>query len=142
MIIDIIKNPVVIGLLFGTLAYFYMEWSNERRYKKDPNYKKTVGVLTPLVIGIISALIAYGIMDEDIQNMQAAQTIPVVSDAHGGLSGIHGGLSKIELDGISKSYKLSKIDVSSAIDSPKSYTLVSKGLNIPNNVNLPDVYIE
>ena len=37
---DIIKNPVIIGLTFGVLTYVYMVWVENEKMKKNKKNKK------------------------------------------------------------------------------------------------------
>ena len=49
-----LKNPIILGILTGVLIYAFLYWQEERKYKKDQNYKKNVNFLIP---GITAALV-------------------------------------------------------------------------------------
>jgi len=71
---EIVKNPIIIGLLAGTVTYMYMNWSIENSdYEKDEYdivldesgkkqkvYKKPeVNLLIPLLVALIGWFITY-----------------------------------------------------------------------------------
>lgn len=126
--IDIFKNPIIIGLLAGTLTYLYMWWSNEDKYKKNPEMKRTTGIITPLVVTVISWILAYGYYEMSGNNIGTALPIHEVNS--------------INL-GDTKMYKFGRDNAPAvASESAKEFHLIGKGLNIPNNLKLPDVFIE
>lgn len=67
---DIIKNPVFIGIVFGGLSYLYLRWKNNNDTvagsgsgSGSKNRKpKDVNLLIPLVITIITWFLVYGYM--------------------------------------------------------------------------------
>ncbi len=67
--IDIIKNPVIIGLLIGIIVYLYLKWENETEYeqtnKKNKKMKKPkeVNLLIPLCVGVACWFIAHNYFD-------------------------------------------------------------------------------
>lgn len=134
--IDIIKNPMFIAIVIGTLTYIYMLWNNnyENSKIKNKNKRKNVNILIPAVVTIVVWAIVYGyysIMEDTI-----SQNIPLAQLNN----------DNIEIPRLTnKTFKL--IDDKNNIndlssESAKSYQLVGKGLNIPNNLKLPEVFIE
>ena len=56
---DIIKNPIVIAVLLGTLTYGYMYWEEQQRKKKNPKISdKAINLITPIVVAVISWFLA------------------------------------------------------------------------------------
>jgi hypothetical protein len=129
--LDLIKNPIIIALFAGVATYLYMAWVNDQKYKKNPKAKKVIGVFTPLVVTVIVWLLAYGYFLNSKCDDCEVGSENVNVQPH-----------------ISQNYKLVNANagtnavINSSSDSPKSYHLMNKGLNIPNNLNLPDVFIE
>ena len=122
MIIDICNNPVIIALLMGILTYLYVWWSDDQQSKKDPDVKRTNAVVAPLVVTIITLILAYG-YNEMSGNNKIVES-PLV--------GINADVRKLSKE----------IPAVLSSDSAKEFHLISKGLNIPNNLKLPDVFIE
>ncbi len=113
--IDILKNPVVIGILAGTLTYSYLWWHNETKYKKDIKERKTTGILMPAIVGLVVWALYHVYLD---------------------LTG-----ELILEDGVNASnYNITK-DVPS-INEAVDFRMIEKGLTLPNNLVLPDVFIE
>jgi hypothetical protein len=127
MITNIIKNPVIIGLVAAILTYVYLLWRNKRKIKKNPRVKKNMSLLPPLLVGVIVWFIAYGYFEQPQSNIGNKRLeTPVQLEGH--------------------KYRLSnEFSVDSAIsESSKSYHLIGKGLTVPNGLNgieLPDVFI-
>ena len=121
---DIVKNPVILGLVAGVLTYMYMTWNkkddkkDKKKGKKDKN-NQYVGLIIPAVVAVITWFIAYGYFEYSKTN---------VSD---------NASSGVQLPNI-PGYKLVK-DVSSS-DQIRSFSLINKGVKIPSK--LPDVFIE
>ena len=46
---DIVRNPIVLGILSGTIVYLYMYWQEEQKEKKNEN-RKPVSILIPGVV--------------------------------------------------------------------------------------------
>lgn len=130
--LDIIKNPVFIALVFGSLTYLYMWYVNDKKSKKNPKNKtkKRVNILIPVVITIVVWFLAFCYFDSQTHISETSntnQTMPI----------------NVDNINVHNKYKLindaAKIE---SFDSPKSYQLIGKGLTIPNNVSVPDVFIE
>lgn len=59
-ILDVIKNPAIIGIVAGVITYIYLTWRNNVDNKKRPADKqKEVNLLIPLVVLIIVWFVAY-----------------------------------------------------------------------------------
>jgi hypothetical protein len=128
---DIVKNPVILGLVAGVLTYLYMKWNKNEEQKegkkgkgkKNKNKDKDeeseyTSLIIPAVVAAIIWFMAYGYFEyskpsSDVASVQ--QTLPNIPG-----------------------YKLVK-DASSS-DQVRSFSLINKGVKIPNT--LPDVFIE
>ena len=103
---DVVKNPVIIGVLVAAITYLYLWWQN----KNDKN-KKPINLFIPAGTAIGAAILSYTYF-----NMQPVSDIPT--------------------------NKLPKIMSKLSSESPVAYHLVSRGVSIPNNINIPDVFVE
>ncbi|AYV78257.1 MAG: hypothetical protein Edafosvirus8_7 [Edafosvirus sp.] len=121
---DLIKNPIVIGLLMATATYIYMSWDYGKQNEKNPKApKKEVGLLIPILVGIIGWFLAYGYFD----------TSPLPSTT------IEQNKSLVILDKPSRLSKDDNFTLSSDLGK-KSYHLIGKSIKLPNNI--PDVFLE
>ena len=57
---DLLKNPLIIGLVLGVVTYLYLMWTNN---KKD-NKKKKPGLITPIIVAVLACIIASIYFDE------------------------------------------------------------------------------
>jgi hypothetical protein len=132
---DIIKNPVIIGLLAGVLTYAYLTWSLEEKNKKKQKKgqkKEEINLIIPLVVSVIIWFIAYAYFEysperntvannflERGQPIRMAMPLPLAPQA---------------------GYKFVGDAVSDSSD-PKSFSLLANGgVTIPTK--LPDVLLE
>lgn len=123
MYMDIIRNPIFLGVLAGAVTYLYLMWSND---KKDPKSKKNISLFTPIVVAIIVTILAYGYFNyvsHDVGTVIPGQT----------------GVKPLDITAPMNTYHFAN-EVSS--ESPASFHLISRGINLPNNLNVPDVFIE
>lgn len=113
--IEIIKNPVIIGLTIGIIVYLYLKWE-QSKHPEEKDKRKDSLLLLPLGIGIASWFIAHNYYEnydftniEDITN----EIITVVS-------------TPINNENIQMS----------------SYHVLKKGVSIPNKFEIPDIMID
>ena len=132
MFLDILKNPIVVALLAGTLTYLYLWWTNEQKYKQEPEAKKKIGMLAPLMVTIITWAILYGYMEMSSTTMLDNDVS--VSEPNINIPNIKGG-NKVPITG-----GKNIIDISSAANN--NIRLINKGLTVPENIELPGVFIE
>jgi len=117
--IDIFSNPVIIGLLVGILTYMYLWWKNEEAYKKYPKNNRKTSILIPIATTVVTFILAYG------YNYNLEQQLSGGGSANIGSNQVEHNLGGNLSDNLNESFHL-----------------VSKGVNIPNNLKLPDVFIE
>lgn len=135
--LDIIKNPVIIGMTVGILTYLYMTWENDKKYKKNPKLKKPVNLLIPGVTAIIAWFIAYNYSNQSspTESTNLSQLPPSLPNSGFKLIGDN-------MQPSTMSIKPPKSSLSLSDDSTRSYQLIGKGVNVPNNLKLPDEFIE
>jgi len=47
---DIVRNPIVLGILSGTIVYLYMYWQENQKEKNGKYIKQPVSILIPGVV--------------------------------------------------------------------------------------------
>ena len=143
MIFEIFKNPIVLGILAGTVAYLYLLWNNEKKYKnaKDKNEKnkKDINLMVPLIIAVIVCIMSYAYFYSS--DVEKKDTIDLTETLN-----LKSGMGME--DKVGTRYKFSDGNIHASVNklafSPESATefhLMSKGLNIPNKA-VPDVFME
>jgi hypothetical protein len=140
---DIIKNPVIIGLFAGTLTYIYMTYNikNETDEDNKKNKKKknivNINLLIPLVVAVIFWFITYAYFENKPTNL----SLPINADTNTTFVTNGPIKHKLPLPIIpTKSYTFTK-DVADSISSDvKSFSLLTNGVNVPKN--LPDIMID
>jgi hypothetical protein len=71
---DIVRNPVVIGLFVGTMTYAYLSHSAKDKNKNDKNYKKQkINLMIPLVMALIGWFIAYAYFENKTRKIRRRQ---------------------------------------------------------------------
>ena len=148
MYIEIIKNPIFLGILSGLVTYLYLLWDqnqkNLRRSKQGKNKRftqKNINLLIPVVVSLVVCILSYSYfymsnnisipidLEQNIkcnmQNLNAQQlinSVPVLEkQSH-------------------STHVIPQFNISN--DSP-SFNLISKELNIPTKaLKMPNVWIE
>jgi hypothetical protein len=128
---DIIKNPIIIGLTMGTLTYGYLLYTIPEKKKGKKKEKESVNLMIPLVMFIISWFIAYAYFEYNNESQPDKLQLSV-------LPNIDNGLLPIPLP-VSPKYGFVK-DVLSETSDPQPYSLIATGITIPTN--LPDVLLD
>ena len=137
-VMDIIKNPVVIGLLAGLITYMYMRWKNDSdKDNKDKKKKKDINLLIPFSVFIVFWFISYAIYfsnEEESEKPEAVIAQAVIEQT--------GAPNKINLtknNDINIKIKPTKVNTSETSD-PVSFNMVSNGVHIPTS--LPNILFE
>ena len=116
---DIIKNPVIIGILFGVVSYAYLVWQNKKKNKnKNKDKKKKINLLIPVLISFIGWFIAYSYFNYDNDTNKNTIPLPILPQ---------------------KSYKFTGNVNPESVDF-HSVNYVSNGINIPTK--LPEVLLQ
>lgn len=129
---DILKNPIVIGMLAGVITYMYLSWEKKHNKKNKHKKDKEINLLIPLVVAMIGWFIAYAYLQQSGENkLTDAEVLPMV---------INGGKS-LPLPFVqAPSYTFTKDVLSQSSISPKSFSLLTGGVAVPSK--LPDVMID
>ena len=128
---DILKNPIIISVIVGTLTYYYLVWNKS---KKDEENKKPVGLFTPLVVTIITWLIVFGLQQYGLEALQPEEKI-----SYGGGNDIFNTVDTV-----------SSLNPQNLSDSVNSFQLIGTSIGLPNKLevpslssgNMPDVFID
>lgn len=131
---DLLKNPIIIGIIAGVLTYGYMYWEADRKHKQNPKVKRrSVGFITPAVISVIVWFLASSYFDNSGSPSEAPKQsgTTIQTQPQNNLLG----QPKSSLIS-NNSYKL--VDSDGSFGS-ESYQLIGK-----NNIKLPptDVFID
>ena len=121
----IIKNPVLIAVVAGVLAYSYMAWKRKEQLKKSKKARnskklKYVDIILPGIVAVIVWFLAYGYLHYNIESVNG-QELNLLNQAE-----------RVP------TYRL----VNDVSVTPTSFTLLNPvgGITCPSK--LPDVFIE
>ncbi len=68
--LDVFKNPIILGLLASLITYAYMYWEANRKYEKNPKIKREqISILIPSIVGIIVWFVASGYFNNNNGNL-------------------------------------------------------------------------
>ncbi len=132
---DIIKNPIIIGLVIGALTYGYLSYTvnekneeNDKKKKHKRKEKESVNLMIPLVVAIIVWFIAYAYFEYNIDNKpNNSQILPTIGES-----------LPMPLP-VSPKFGFIK-DVISDTSDPQLFSLINTGMTVP--INLPDVLLD
>ncbi len=125
MFMKLVKNPVIIAIVAGCIAFAYMSWNrkkeNEIRLKKNKKIKqenKYDNIIIPAIVAVIVWFIAYGYF-----NYYSKQQ------------------PNVQSPGLNKPIEQYKLATDSASATRNSFTLVNKtgGISLPT---VPDVFVD
>lgn len=122
MYLDILKNPIIIGLVVGVITYVFMLMRNTKKYKKNQKSKEKnkPNILIPVIAAIVSGILVWLYFGSSETKPEMTMTV-----------------EKLVNEPLKESESSAKTGGSS--DSV-SYHLVGKGINFPHN--LPDVFLD
>jgi len=122
MLKEIITNPVIIGLVAGSIVYAYLSWTrkkyNEKRLKKGKKIRdddKYDDIIIPIIVAILGWFVAYGYINYKKTPQQTQLSLPLAN-------------SRSTRGELPPNYKL-VVDQPSEIH--KSFTLVTNGIKLP-----------
>ena len=133
MFLEILKNPIVLGLFAGTVAYLYLLWDNERKNKtknKGNKGKKDINLMIPLIVSVVICVMSYAYFYSSSDTRKASIDLTETLN--------------IKNTGDKVKFAFSDGDDNlkqSNDDSVAEFHLISKGLNIPNKA-VPEVFME
>lgn len=131
---DIIKNPIVVGLIASVITYIYLSWrasENNKKKKSKDKKKEEVNLLIPLIVGVIVWFVMYGYLEYKSTNLethnpsntnyqQIVQPLPLAPDAK---------------------FRFAKDVMPSSTSEPKSFSILTGGVSVPTKA-LPDVMLD
>jgi hypothetical protein len=135
--LDIVQNPMFIAIVIGTLTYLYMNWVNNKKIEQDPKYKRPVNIIIPGVVTAITWLLVYGyytcMLDgADMSKPQANSNVNMENP------------NMMPTQNM-QNYKLAEDNMMNGgnnSDTARSFQLLGRGMSVPNNLKVPDVFIE
>lgn len=85
---DLIKNPLVLGIVAAVATYSYLYWDQQQKQKQHPKMKlDEIGFITPLIVGLLVFVIAHNLFGdvtaqvvEQIANTPKAQCNTLIAD--------------------------------------------------------------
>jgi len=135
---EIVKNPIIIGIFAGACTYAYLQWdinekNKKRKHKKGSKKdKEEVNLLIPLVVSIIAWFIAYAYFEYKPESNE--NTDIVIPDLY---TRPRPPLPLPITNG--PGYKFVK-DVVSESSEPRSFSLLTGGVTVPTK--FPDVLLD
>lgn len=143
---DIIKNPIVIGLTMGTLVYGYLSYTinerneeNEKKKKGKRKEKESVNLLIPLVVIVIAWFIAYAYFEYNNEDHNKDIYKHTMLSDRQGLAGV-GGLQGLPLPFVTSPKFGFANDIISETSEPRQFSLIGTGLTVPDK--LPDILLD
>ena len=160
--LDIIKNPVIIGLTVGVLVHLYFKWEASKIENKDKNKRKDSNLLIPLFLGIAAWFIAHNYyekynFDEVISNninnnvnYQFPEKLELsdVTMNNTDANLLNNNFNNMQLPAFNNIQQqplfnnIQQPPLFNNIQQPPTFHLLKKGVTIPNNITLPDVLLE
>ncbi len=68
---ELIKNPIVLAVVATLITYGYLYWTNLEKQKKYPKAKlEPIGIVTPLIVGLLVFIVAYNLFEKSTGNVQ------------------------------------------------------------------------
>jgi hypothetical protein len=133
-VMDIVKNPIIIGLLAGLITYMYMRWKNDY-YNKDKKKRKDINLLIPFSVFVVFWFISYAYFSNDNE----ISILPSNIEEHIAEIEKKPDLNLNDKNDIGVKIKTSVNKISETSD-PVSFNLVSNGVHIPTS--LPEILFE
>lgn len=63
---ELLKNPLVLGLIAAAGTYSYLYWDNMQQKKKYPKADiEPISMITPIIVGLLVFVIAYNLLKTD-----------------------------------------------------------------------------
>lgn len=153
---DLLKNPVIIGIIFGIISYIYLKWDTDKKNaeNKDKHLKpKKVNLIIPLAIGLLGWFIAHNYHLNNNSNVSEENdfNISKISPTNligGGIGGnINNNMNNMNNFNNTNTFNNAEL---ANLNNPflkqtfptQTFMINKGGINIPNNVDLPDVFLE
>lgn len=56
---DIIKNPIILGILAGVLTYLILEWNNNKKDPQKQKQKQKSNILIPAIVAVVVWMVTH-----------------------------------------------------------------------------------
>jgi hypothetical protein len=121
--LNIVTNPVVVGLFFGVITYLYLSWSNtpkkSKKNKKHKQKESQPSYIIPVVVGVITWFLMYCYLEYYV--------------------------NKSEISTNQEKYTLKRDSLTDS-EVKRSFRMIRTGVSVPRTLNttkmeLPDVFI-
>ena len=145
--LDIIKNPVIIGLTVGVLVHLYFKWEDSKKEHNKQHKRKDSRLLIPLFIGIAVWFIAHNYYEKYNFDQVVSNNINYQLPYKLDLSEV-GEVSKLPKASINMTggdaNLVNNINLNTRFNNIQQPTfhLLKKGVSIPNNITLPEVLLD
>lgn len=146
MYCDVLRNPIIVGILVGVVVYLFMKHKNEKKQKKNKDKKdknKHSAFVIPGMAGIIAGFLVWTLNESDkkvspnnnviAENRQLIPPEIEINDMKTSMAG--GSLNNSIVGGA-----LNNSIVGGASDKMNSYQMIGKGIQVPTN--LPDAFLD
>ncbi len=134
--IEIIKNPVIIGLTIGILTYIYLRWEQSKN-PLEKNKRKDTNLLIPLGLGVASWFIAHNYFEDYnfTNDQEGSNYVANIIDA--------GIPPKIQIESGFGGGDASLVNnINSVKQVQNSYHVLKRGVSVPQSFDMPDVLLE
>jgi len=132
MILEILKNPIVLGLFAGTIVYLYLLWSNEKKNKTKNKIKnkKDINPMIPLIVSVVVCIISYASFYSscDLKKTSAIDLTETLNVKNIG--------NKIKF-----AFSDGDDNLKHSSESVTEFHLMKSGLHVPNKA-IPEVFME
>jgi hypothetical protein len=138
---DILKNPVIIGVVSGIMTYVYMNWQvsernklkrKNKKNKKENEKEEEVNLLIPLIVCVIVWFLVYGYLEYSEKS-----SVEIKNQINSNINTVKQPL-QIANDG---NFRFANdLNVTTSSSDPKSFSLLTGGITVPTK--LPDVLID
>ena len=113
--LEILKNPIVIGIALFVIIFIYMYWTNKKKYDKDPSSEKApINIMIPGVAGILGWFVASTLFGASVPtqtNIPTVKKMPVNPIIHpqGNMENV--GTGSVEFHLLENNVKIPPTDV-------------------------------
>jgi hypothetical protein len=165
---DLLKNPVIIGIIFGILCYIYLKWDADKKNLENKNKpQQKVNLMIPLAVGLLGWFIAHNyylnnlssLTEENDFNISKISPTPLIGGAFN--NNLNNNLNHNLNNNMNNMNNMNSLNHNTGIHNfnntelanlnnpfvkqsfpPQTFMINKGGISIPNNVELPDVFLQ
>lgn len=139
MYCDILRNPIIVGILVGVVVYLFMKHKNKKNEKTNKTEKnkknKHSAFVIPGMAGIIAGFLVWTLNESDKKTVPVPPTKINIPQNNDNIVLENGPLIAPEINDANNS-----MIGGASIDKMNSYQLIGKGIQVPTN--LPDAFLD